>query len=55
MPEAISEEFQSIHNQNPVYCSDQIKIPSQLPDILKNFAKYVIKNNPSDIVSAGYE
>ena len=32
-----------------------IKIPSQLPEILKNYAKFIIKTNPNDIIAASAE
>ncbi|KAI9359619.1 hypothetical protein DFJ73DRAFT_621872 [Zopfochytrium polystomum] len=38
-----------------LYCAEQIKIPPELPDILKNYAKHVIRTQPSDIMSASAE
>ncbi|XP_075907297.1 ropporin-1-like protein [Nelusetta ayraudi] len=39
-----------------IYCSQQITIPPQLPDILKNFAKAAIRTQPKDLLlwSADY-
>jgi hypothetical protein len=39
----------------PIYSAEQIKIPPELPDILKNYAKFVIKSNPEDILQASAE
>jgi len=33
-----------------IFCAEQIEVPPQLPDILKNYSKAVIRNNPSDII-----
>ncbi|KAJ3385766.1 Ropporin-1-like protein [Lobulomyces angularis] len=38
-----------------MYCAEQIRIPPDLPEILKNYTKYVIKNQPSDIITASAE
>ncbi|KAJ3328746.1 Ropporin-1-like protein [Gonapodya sp. JEL0774] len=42
--------------REPIYSADQIKIPSQLPEILKDFAKHIIRTQPADILkeSADY-
>ncbi|XP_076617847.1 ropporin-1-like protein [Chaetodon auriga] len=39
-----------------IYCAQQINIPPQLPDILKNFTKAAIRTQPKDLVlwSAAY-
>ncbi|KAM3592861.1 uncharacterized protein V6R79_000613 [Siganus canaliculatus] len=39
-----------------MYCSQQIKIPPQLPDILKSFTKAAIRTQPKDLLlwSAAY-
>ena len=34
-----------------IFAAEQISVPEELPGILKNYAKEVIKNNPSDIIS----
>lgn len=36
----------------PIYSAEQIRIPPELPEILKNYAKYIIKNQPQDIVGS---
>jgi hypothetical protein len=33
-----------------IFCAEQIEVPQELPNILKNYSKAVIKNNPSDII-----
>ena len=40
----------------PMYCSQQIKIPPELPDIMKQFTKAAIRTQPPDVLkwSAGY-
>ena len=35
----------------PYYCSQQIKIPPELPDILKQFTKAAIRTQPQDILA----
>ena len=34
----------------PIFCAEQIIVPDKLPEILKIYAKEVIKNNPTDII-----
>jgi Regulatory subunit of type II PKA R-subunit len=34
-----------------IFAAEQISVPEELPGILKNYAKEVIKNNPSDIIA----
>jgi hypothetical protein len=36
--------------QMRIFCAEQIEVPTELPDILKNYSKAVIRNNPPDIV-----
>ena len=33
-----------------IFCAEQISVPEELPMILKNYSKEVIRNNPADIV-----
>lgn len=33
-----------------MYCAQQINIPPQLPDILKNFTKAAIRTQPKDLL-----
>ena len=39
-------------SSGPIYSAEQIRIPPELPEILKNYAKYIIKNQPQDIVGS---
>ncbi|RNA24630.1 ropporin-1 [Brachionus plicatilis] len=39
------------HPDEPYYCSEQIPIPVELPDILKNFTKAAIRTQPSDLLT----
>eukprot|EP00441_Pelagodinium_beii_P021805 CAMPEP_0197662948 /NCGR_PEP_ID=MMETSP1338-20131121/55481_1 /TAXON_ID=43686 ORGANISM="Pelagodinium beii, Strain RCC1491" /NCGR_SAMPLE_ID=MMETSP1338 /ASSEMBLY_ACC=CAM_ASM_000754 /LENGTH=64 /DNA_ID=CAMNT_0043241067 /DNA_START=86 /DNA_END=280 /DNA_ORIENTATION=+ len=32
---------------NRIFCAEQINVPSDLPDILKDFTKAVIREDPS--------
>ena len=43
-------------SEEPMYCSQQINIPPQLPDILKQFTKAAIRTQPDDALawSAAY-
>lgn len=34
----------------PYYCSQQIDIPSDLPDIMKQFTKAAIRTQPKDVL-----
>ncbi|KAI9207443.1 uncharacterized protein BJ171DRAFT_492758 [Polychytrium aggregatum] len=38
-----------------LYCAEQIKIPPDLPEILKNYAKHIIKTQPADIIASSAE
>lgn len=44
------------HPDEPYYCSQQINIPPELPDILKQFTKAAIRTQPKDVLawSAAY-
>ena len=37
--------------QMRIFCAEQIQVPDELPEILKNYSKAVIRNNPEDIIS----
>lgn len=53
-----SEQVPLIPNTNlpdTIYCAEQIKIPAQLPEILKNYTKHIIKTQPTDLVAASAE
>ena len=34
-----------------IFCAEQIQVPDALPELLKNYSKAVIRNNPQDIVA----
>ena len=34
-----------------IFCAEQIQVPETLPEILKNYSKAVIRNNPEDIIA----
>ena len=36
--------------QMRIFCAEQIEVPPELPNILKNYSKAVIRNNPNDII-----
>lgn len=38
-----------------LFSAEQIKIPTDLPEIMKNYTKHVIKTQPQDIISASAE
>lgn len=38
-----------------IFSADQIVVPEDLPQILKEFSKEVIRQNPSDLVKFGRE
>ena len=33
-----------------IFCAEQIEVPETLPDILKNYSKAVIRENPENII-----
>lgn len=35
----------------PLYCAEQIKVPEPLPDILKQWAKAAIREDPKNIIA----
>ncbi|KAI9006064.1 hypothetical protein BC832DRAFT_556040 [Gaertneriomyces semiglobifer] len=39
----------------PLYTAEQIRIPPELPDILRNFTKYIIRTQPANIFEASAE
>ena len=34
-----------------IFCAEQIEVPYALPEILKNYSKAVIRENPENIIS----
>ena len=45
-----STKGQSILEQQRIYSAEQIVVPPALPQIVKEWTKEVIRNNPKDIV-----
>jgi hypothetical protein len=39
----------SILDTEPLYSAEQIVVPADLPEILKQFTKEVVRNQPEDI------
>ncbi|XP_071830908.1 ropporin-1-like protein isoform X2 [Apostichopus japonicus] len=46
----------AVGDDSPMYCSQQINIPPDLPDVLKQFTKAAIRTQPGDVLqwSAAY-
>jgi hypothetical protein len=44
-----------ISMETPIFSAEQIRIPPELPEILKNYAKFIIKTHPQDIFQASAE
>ncbi|KAJ3052364.1 Ropporin-1-like protein [Rhizophlyctis rosea] len=42
-------------SDEPLYTAVQIKIPPELPDILKNYTKHIIRTQPGDILASSAE
>lgn len=38
------------NTEGPLYCADQIKIPAELPNILKEYTKAAIRTQPADVL-----
>ena len=38
-----------------IFSADQIEVPEELPEILKDFSKEVIRNNPADLIKFSRE
>ena len=38
-----------------IYSAEQIRIPPEFPDILKEYSKFILKSQPSDLVVASAE
>ena len=34
-----------------IFCAEQIEVPDALPEILKNYSKAVIRENPENIIT----
>ena len=46
--------MQDIREQR-IYCSEQIYVPEDLPNIMKNYSKAVIRAQPADLVQFSLE
>ena len=42
-------------NTEPIYSAEQIRIPAEFPDLLKNYSKFIIRKQPLDIIAASAE
>jgi hypothetical protein len=51
-PEASDEPSFALLESEPMYCAEQIRIPPQLPDIMKNYTKFIIREKPANIIEA---
>ncbi|CAD7967284.1 unnamed protein product [Amoebophrya sp. A25] len=36
-----------------IYCAEQIKVPAELPNIMKDYTKELLKNNPVEGMQEG--
>ena len=39
----------------PLFSAEQIRVPAEFPDILKDYSKFIIRTQPRDLVSASAE
>lgn len=46
-------EGKSLNDVEPLYVSEQIKVPEGMPEILKEFTKAVIRERPADLNAFG--
>ncbi|KAJ3086317.1 Ropporin-1-like protein [Phlyctochytrium bullatum] len=53
--EMTDDVLTSVSGREPLYCAEQIKIPPDLPDILKNYTKHIIRSQPADILACSAE
>jgi len=53
--EPISEQNEMRIYNGPIYCIEQVRIPPELPDIMKNYAKHIIRTQPEDVIIESYE
>lgn len=51
----IQEGGETAHEKQPIYCAEQIRIPPELPDIIKDYAKHMIRSKPKDLIAASAE
>jgi hypothetical protein len=36
----------------PIYSAEQIRIPTEFPTILKDYSKYILREQPKDLLAA---
>jgi len=53
--EPVSEQNEMRIYNGPIYCIEQVRIPPELPDIMKNYAKHIIRTQPDDVITESYE
>jgi len=53
--EPASEQNEMRIYNGPIYCIEQVRIPPELPDIMKNYAKHIIRTQPDDVITESYE
>jgi len=53
--EPASEQNEMRIYNGPIYCIEQVRIPPELPDIMKNYAKHIIRTQPDDVIIESYE
>jgi len=53
--EPASEQNEMRIYNGPIYCIEQVRIPPELPDIMKNYAKHIIRTQPDDVLIESYE
>lgn len=46
----VTERKQTMPPPETIFCAQQIKIPPELPDILKQFTKAAIRTQPYDVL-----
>ena len=39
------------NNAEPLYAAEQLRVPTELPDILKEWTKEAIRTQPADIIA----
>jgi len=54
LTEPAGQNGMNIYN-GPIYCIEQVRIPPELPDIMKNYAKHIIRTQPDDVIVESYE
>jgi len=53
--EPASDQNQMRIYNGPIYSIEQVRIPPELPDIMKNYAKHIIRTQPDDVIVESYE